>query len=194
MFSTDQPKVAKIARSSTEGFAKVAGFAIASANQKFYSMGEICDSIAKDGADSVYLARHQREGLTQVLDYDPFIHHEITKWQGDPARWENVAFRRFLTIPGLGLVKAGFLIQLTLGRIGCLDTHNITKYGIKPSVVAWRKYYTWKHVDNYINTCRNLGGAEYLWNTWCAGIANRYPDKFASPSAVSSYHWEVLEC
>ena len=36
----------------------------------------------------------------------------------------------FLQVPGFALVKAGFACQIFAGSVGCIDTHNVTLYGI----------------------------------------------------------------
>jgi hypothetical protein len=95
-----------------------------------------------------------------------------------------------LAVPGLGIPKAGFVLQLVCGRVGCMDSHNMRKFALSPkdfrasgSINA-----VTKRVDAYINVCQKVGGCEYLWNQWCEFIAEKYPDKFSSADHVSQVH------
>lgn len=97
-------------------------------------------------------------------------------------------------IPGFGVPKAGFASQLIHGSGGCLDVHNLRMYnitdnfnvnGVSPGLKA-------KRIDNYVQICKNLGGAKKLWDTWCTFVANKYPQHFASPEVVSQLHVDCL--
>ena len=77
--------------------------------------------------------------------------------------------------PGLGLAKGGFVAQLVFGVSGCLDTHNIARYGLDPKIVAARKVKRFetarKRAAAYNAACVQLGGCESLWDSWCEYVA-----------------------
>jgi hypothetical protein len=45
----------------------------------------------------------------------------------DEERWEDMMVK-FASMPGVQPVKAGFMVQLAFGQLGCLDTHNVAMY------------------------------------------------------------------
>ena len=99
-------------------------------------------------------------------------------------------------VPGLGLVKAGFLIQLTYGLSACLDTHNMQRFNIKPkSFDHFKRLKTAKtrhrKVKAYHNLCNRSGGTEKIWDTWCAYVADKYL-KYKTADEVSQLHCSAL--
>ena len=98
--------------------------------------------------------------------------------------------------PGLGLPKAGFVIQLALGKIGCLDSHNMERFGLSPSTFKFGSNATIslkrKKAQLYIDTCEKLGGCEYLWNTWCNYLADINPNKYNNGFHVSKLHQDFI--
>lgn len=101
----------------------------------------------------------------------------------------------FSRIDGIGLAKAGFIVTLIAGSVGCLDTHNITRLNLKASVFfvstkATDKLRT-KKIKLYIATCAKYG-SEWLWDSWCQFIAIKYPERWTDTSHVSYVHFEYL--
>ena len=106
----------------------------------------------------------------------------------------------FLEIPGFGLPKAGFCVQLVAGKAGCLDVHNIRKY--LPEEDARKGTPSWlqtsgnsidtkrKKAIKYLNLCNDIGGARFLWNQWCNHIASEPWAKYVFPTGndVSEVH------
>ena len=106
----------------------------------------------------------------------------------------------FLEIPGFGLPKAGFCVQLVAGKAGCLDVHNIRKY--LPDEDARKGTPSWlqtsgnsidskrKKAIKYLNLCDDIGGARFLWNQWCNHIASEPWAKYVFPTGndVSEVH------
>ena len=79
--------------------------------------------------------------------------------------------------PGLGVAKGGFVAQLVFGVSGCIDSHNVQRFGIDPKVVAPRKVKRFetarKHAAAYNAAVAKLGGTEALWDSWCEFVASR---------------------
>lgn len=95
-------------------------------------------------------------------------------------------------MPGLGLVKSGFVLQMIWQVAGCLDSRNVQQFGLSigqynltksplsPAVKRERAY-------RYIAECDLLGGTEYLWNNWCLGVAAT-SSHYQSAEEVSREH------
>ena len=101
----------------------------------------------------------------------------------------------FLTIPGIGLAKAGFCCQLFAGCVGCIDRHNIRRLRLPPNILTFNKKAAattrQKRIEAYVDACQKRG-CKWLWNSWCKLIAKKYPDKFPNAEAVSFVHLGYL--
>lgn len=100
---------------------------------------------------------------------------------------------------GLGLAKAGFLLQLTFGLSGCIDTHNARRYGVdmaartfriedRPTKPATRL----AKAKRYNALVETMGGTESLWDTWCEYVAANQADFYNDADHVSRLHIEAL--
>ena len=100
------------------------------------------------------------------------------------------------SINGIGIVKAGFVLQLCLGKVGCLDVHNLRRFGLSPTAFKMGKvkYDTaLGKAKLYIKICEDLGGCEYLWDSWCNLLAEKYPNKYKDGQHVSRLHQEYIK-
>ena len=90
--------------------------------------------------------------------------------------------RDYLAVPGLGLVKAGFAVQLLIGEAGCMDMHNLARFGIEERefVIPARRdpveqlAVIDEAIEHYLYTCEAYGGSEKLWDGWCRFVAETY--------------------
>jgi len=93
-------------------------------------------------------------------------------------------------VPGLGLPKAGFLVQLLRGDVGCLDTVNIALYSVNAEAFSRYKQRSAhgraRALLAYVKLCDKLGGAERLWDVWCAHVGAR--DTWKGAEHVSLAH------
>ena len=101
------------------------------------------------------------------------------------------------TVPGLGLAKAGFVVQLTRGMVGCVDGHNAAAYDVKLNQLTFPKgRITLKAQQHklkaYVNLTKAIGGSEFMWQQWCVLMAGKYPEQYASAKAVSNQHVQTL--
>lgn len=112
---------------------------------------------------------------------------------------ERAFMRQWIKVPGLGLPKAGFVMQLTCGKGGCLDMHNVERYGLDARVwtvpkrvnVADQMQAIDDTINLYLSTCRLCGGVSYLWNEWCRILAAKV-GTYQGPEDVSRRHIEYL--
>ena len=99
-------------------------------------------------------------------------------------------------IPNIGLVKAGFILQLCLGKVGCIDCHNALKFDV--DLTKFKLNYTnrlatkIKKAQQYIELCEQAGGSRKLWNGWCKTIATKYPNHFDNANDVSRVHADAI--
>lgn len=186
MFATHQPQIEHYARESVAHYANTLLFVRLSVRRKLYDVKPLLDDVRQRGPEELrdnvsrtfYAALHRKKYHLYHLTY----HERVTD--------RELMLELIRLLPGIGIVKAGFILQLTRGRVGCLDTHNLKRFGLNRrtfradgtfAVVAGR-------VDLYLTLCESLGGAQWLWDTWCEYVAGLYPTMFHSAEDVSKYH------
>ena len=162
MYKTEQPKIAQLASESENGYRAAVLFAITSANMHFAELQQAMEDIKENGNRSIWLYGSKIKGYDILWDDTPFIHETIALWQTNPKHYARGALKYFLQYPGLGLVKAGFVVHMLLGEIGCLDTHNAIHFNIPAKVYRARQIYTESTIDRYIETCNKCGTTEQL--------------------------------
>jgi hypothetical protein len=197
MYADHQPAIAAFGRADPENFAKVITFALCSIRMplgeavldiKYAWRGEACRSIFGAKLDGM---REIRQNARMYYEQC-----EDAWFRSDNA--EDELLHIFQTIPCLGPAKAGFCAQMLYGVSGCLDTHNLQRFGIGERQFRGReaKYaaitYSRK-ITEYNRLCAKLGGTAYLWDTWCEYLANRDPVNYRDADYVSSLHLSPLK-
>jgi len=103
----------------------------------------------------------------------------------------------FKPVTGLGLVKAGFLIQLAFGEIGCIDSRNMEQFGINRNTLRYAKTTSkairLRKADNYIKLCASIGSCSFLWDNWCNELALNNPERYKSGHFVSAEHERLIK-
>lgn len=134
------------------------------------------------------------DGLVWLLETDE---EEVASYAASFVASNDVvdAMDLALTLPGLGMVKAGFLCQLYGHPVGCIDSHNADVFNV--SVDRFRVVKTHlastriRKIHEYIDLCGHLGGADYLWDHWCAYLSSLYRS-VGGPASVSGDHVNLV--
>jgi hypothetical protein len=183
MYTDEQPIISQFARQSPTNFRKVATFVLCTIRMPLLDAaddtpkawaGEPCRSMFghKHGAFA-YLERHG-DDLWYELEYLYTL-----------GASENAMLRVISQVPGIGLAKGGFILQLCYGVSGCLDSHNLERFQIKES--RYKKKLAKGRLEEYNDLCARLGGPAYLWDTWCEYLAAR-DGRYLSAREVSRLH------
>ena len=197
MYKTHQPRISKYALKSADNMAKVMYMVSLSIQQPWHSVGKQLQDVMTVGRKSRflwgskgklydYVQKHKAELFVALHDYK----------KGRMTLAELLV--RFAEVDGLLFVKAGFVLQLCLGEVGCLDIHNLRMYGVNPADFKYGKNATLetklRKAELYIAMCEKLGGSEKLWDTWCDNLANnpRCKKYFTSKHHVSRVHHQFL--
>jgi hypothetical protein len=96
-------------------------------------------------------------------------------------------------VPGLGIVKAGFALQLMGYDVACLDTRNIKREGRNPRAFrsdgearkagpAFKK-----KIARYLSEVE--GRAQEYWDAWCQDVAS---DIGITAAEVSGLHLAII--
>lgn len=174
-----------------QGFADVVTFVIATQNQHFYRVGSIIDTLRTDGLDAAkQLTGAQKRGIAHIHNHAAYY---VNSLRGLEHGYLDAlaTFKLLLEIPQIGIVKAGFITQLALGKFGCLDRHNLKMLGL--DIHTFQRVPTstealTQRLTVYMHTCHALGSSAQLYDNWCRLIALKYPQHFMDAEDVSYHH------
>ena len=186
MFKIDQPKIAEWAWESEENLIDVMLFVRVTIRRHFFLVPQVMETWRQDGVQA--LRRPQdRDAL-------PSIQHVVHIIRRDMSPRE--ALLTCLRIKGIGIVKAGFIVQLLYGEVGCLDRHNMEWFHVKPRQFSMDSHTSFqtvqRKVDLYIAVCKAIGTAEFLWDHWCTAMATEKPHIYKNGGFVSFMHVKAI--
>lgn len=185
MFATDQKQIAEYAWESPEHIQDVLVFVRLTIRQHFRNVPLLMNHYRQSG-NLDFHGSLSRKAYPEIV----LASHEIYREQSRYREDSRSLLERILLIPGLGIVKSGFAVQLLNGQIGCLDVHNLRRFGLSKGMFCGSG--SWvvviKRIDLYLALCEQIGGAQYLWDSWCEYIAAKYPKVYTNGEAVSRLH------
>jgi hypothetical protein len=167
-------------------------FVLATIQQQLETVPVIVSDFDSLGAASRFAFGSKAKGIDYINANIATLYADAMAAKSDPVELLNV----FLRVPGLGLVKGGFAAQIFANSVGCIDTHNITLYGIPLSALRYDN----KLLDKtkaakrarYVGLCDGLGGSASLWSRWCDYLAELRPNNWIDGAEVSRFHVEVI--
>lgn len=160
-------------RADPDTFARGVTFAFLSIRTQFPRVAEQMRQVDAAGHKAQALWGYKRGA------YDYLRKNKFSLWGAMlEARLPENALEIVSAVPGIGIVKAGFVAQMMGFDIGCLDTRNIQRLGLNPR--EWRS-----DGEPYKNTLAfkrkiaryveyTYGRAEELWDDWCTDVAGVY--------------------
>ena len=191
-------------QASPKQMEQVIAFVFASIRVQTFLLPKYMKEWRKRGLKSSWIWGNKRTGLTYVRKHRDDLHKRamaIIK-----AKKKNMAedlIMLFLEVPGLGIPKSAFVVQLLTGSTGCLDVHNIRKYmpGVDaskgtPSIlqtsgntipVKRRKVQAYQKIVS--DTC----GSMVWWINWCNHIGILQAKYFNGGHEVSQLHVECIQ-
>jgi len=195
MYKTHNKRINTYALKSPENMANVVLMVSQSIQQVWAGVGKQMQDIEANGLDSVFLKNQTKRKLYIELHERKrelwLALHDYRKGRIDLPDLLCL----FQSIHGLGFVKAGFVLQLCTGEVGCLDIHNLRMYGVKATdflVSATATTATKRRkAELYIATCEKLGGSASLWDVWCEALAS---NKRCGHLYTSKHHVSRLHC
>ena len=191
MFTTHQKSIGRWGRKSPDNTSWIIAMVLLSIQQHWDQIGNQLIDLKENGLDCKYLFASKRLGWDYVVANKKELHEAIYS-RNLPMAEKLLAVA---SIPNIDLIKAGFVLQLCIGKVGCLDVHNLRRFGLKPQAF---KTYGLKYdtalgkAKLYVKVCEDLGGCEYLWNSWCDLLAEKYPNKYKNGQHVSRLHKDYV--
>lgn len=193
MYDQHVPRINAAMRACPDTFARGVMFAVLSARTKFPSIKMQLQDLEQKKEKSSHLFSWKL-GAYEYLQANKAHLWERTCNAPDTftAMWE------LTRIPGLGLVKAAFVLQFLGHDIACLDTRNVKREGRNPRAYETRGTAGTNSnrknspafralIHRYI--AETSGRSLELWDAWCADVADTY---LMSPKAVSAIHLVIV--
>ena len=165
MFAEHQPQIEEYAMQSPDHVADVGYFVLATIQQQFSVVRESYWDMKDKGLDSKFAWGSKSAGMERIQAtknsiYKDMFGHSLS---------QSELLLCVASIPGFGLVKAGFYIQMCTGSMGCLDVHNLKRFGLDSKTFKVPETLTWdtalRKADFYLETIHKFGGSEYLWDS-----------------------------
>tara|TARA_R110002012_G_scaffold59544_2_gene155896 strand:- start:37 stop:696 length:660 start_codon:yes stop_codon:yes gene_type:complete len=199
MFSRDNLMIQKYADQGPIQTVMAVIFVIASIRTFTWLLPDMLDNYRDKGMKAFNnLMPKQKEGIKYVMKNKEWLYNLVQSYKAGDIYPEEflITLQR---IPCIGLVKAGFIMQLTTGEAGCLDCHNLKQYDVdentfkvngkdkgKMTAASFNK------ARKYLAVCKEIGGSEVLWNNWCDLVAEKYPKHFEAGDDVSWLHSNAI--
>ncbi len=197
MFKQDQARIERWCK-NPDKLLTVGTMVLASIRMQWVGVGTQMESIRELGVDSGCLWGFKKDGYVYLRDNRKALYKHVRDYRAGKM-WLDDLMREFVKVPGLGLPKAGFLCQLLVGRSGCLDMHNVDRFGLdaKAWMIRPRKdpAAQLRELDDkislYLKLIEACGGTEKLWDEWCEHLNDRW-SVFHNADDVSRRHWIYL--
>lgn len=190
MYRTDIHPIRDFGHTSPLHLAAMITMALLSIRQPFRTVERQMQHVRLNGENSGYLWGFKRAGYNYALDNALDIHSNIVGCTSPEA-----AIEALIEVPGLGLAKAGFVAQMLGFDVGCIDSRNASRLGLRRKhsrIDKWRpEHVRLNAISKYVAMCQRLGGAERLWDDWCEDISR--DEFFLTPDRVSRYHLDCLK-
>lgn len=184
-YAAHQPVIECGMRECPETFKRGITFALLSIRQAIENVPPMLADVEERRTESVYLFGFKRDGYRHAELRGRELWARVCAIpKTDPAG----AIVALAEVPGLGVVKAGFVAQMLGFDVACLDSRNVAREGLKPR--AWRtdgRRVSRRKAEAYV---RQTGGrAQELWDTWCDDVAAA---RGRSGEEVSALHLAIV--
>lgn len=186
MYAAHVPAISNGMRSSREIFERGVMFAMLSIRTAVVTVPSQLDDVWAERADSKYLLGWKRDGYRHLVLNSPRLWRELC---AVPLSEPEAAMRLLITVPGLGIVKAGFVAQLMGFDVACLDSRNAEREGTNPKRYKINKGTPAfeRAIKAYI--AETEGRAAEYWDAWCDYVAADYK---VTGLAISELHLAIL--
>jgi len=199
MYDTHNPMVRRHAQANAKNLEQVIAFVFASIRVQTSMLPRMMKEFRKRGVKSSWIWGNKRTGIDYVRKHRQDLFDRMTSiLRAKKANCALELMMLFLEVPGLGLPKAGFVVQLVAGKSGCMDVHNLRRY--LPNEDSSKGTPSWLQTSGnsdktkrikasaYLELVDESGGTRKMWNGWCTHLQILYPHHFKTPDDVSALH------
>lgn len=216
MFDTHNPVINEYMQSNYKNMVDGIMFVVLSVKTPFHTMQKQMEDYRVNGVNSKYVWGFKRQTLEYLQENGKDLYDELMDLssrkqfysEGQPIKFKG---RQILShrdkqmmlvltdVPGLGVVKAGFVMQMMFGRVGCIDVHNQRRlYSVNPKDLQFVKnakdHTKLVKIVNYVNICKHNNSTQRLWDHWCTLLTDKRCNKgrFTCGEDVSAFHVTAL--
>ncbi len=180
MYCEHVPAIAAYMRATPDNFMRGALFALLSIRQRFVTVPRQLVDVEKRGEKSAFLFGSKLNAYRYLKRHKRDLFAVCT---GEDTR---AALLAMSSVPGFGVIKAAFVLQLAGHDVACLDSQNIERERRNPReyrTIPNRKGKAWANkVDRYLS---DTGGkARHYWDAWCDYVGPQYNMSGEECSAV----------
>ena len=128
MYSVHAKAIQDYAQKSSDNLADVIIMVVLSIQQPWKNVGLQMADVKLNGRASKFLWGNKGRTYEYVMKRKGFIFNQFLAVVNSNKSDSDKAYSLmniFLRIDGLGMVKAGFVCQLSAGLVGCIDRQNI---------------------------------------------------------------------
>lgn len=188
LFKRDALRLVEASRENPGVIFRIIIMTLLSIRQPWYRVPEQFDDVFGRGRNSSYLFGFKRAGYDYAYNNMAHLHGAVKNYDGNLER----LIVEFMKVPGLGLAKASFVAQMTVGDGACLDSHNLRRIGLDASFTRLDKSRPEEvlcdRVAIYNEFWTKYGDSSYWWDTWCEALASSNPNRYSSADEVSAIH------
>ena len=199
MYQLHNPMVRQFSQQSARNLELTIAFVFSTIRVQTSRLPELMAEYRKRGLKSSWIWGNKRAGLAYTKKHRNLLFMRMMRiLKAKKKDCDLELLMLFLEIPGLGLPKAGFVVQLVAGKAGCMDVHNLRKYlpDVDASIGTPNYFQTSGNSDatklrkaiEYLDLTKSIGGAKVMWNEWCTDRSSDYPKHFPTPFDVSEVH------
>jgi hypothetical protein len=196
MYADDQMEIEMWATRSQRNTQEVGLMVLLSIRMQWVGVGTQMQKVRN--GDLTPLWGFKRDGYNYLIKNSAHLYQRAQACRKGNI-WIEDLVREYLKVPGLGIAKAGFVVQLLTGAAGCLDMHNVARFGLTPDEWSVRKYVDPvkqlqeidSRIEHYLELIDACGGSEQLWDEWCMHLANKV-STFEDADDVSRRHVTYL--
>lgn len=216
MFKDHNPVINEYMQANAQQMIDGIMFVVLSVKTPFHTMAQQMQDYRANGGDSKYVWGFKRQTYDYLQEHGQDLYDELMDLRtrtefyskGQPIKfrgrqiWHHRDKQMMLCltdVPGLGVVKAGFVMQMMFGRVGCIDVHNQRRlYSVDAKSLQLTKAAKddtkLVKIDAYVNICKKNNSTQRLWDQWCEQLTDKRCNKgrFASGNDVSAYHVHAL--
>ena len=191
-------------QTSAKHLEQLIAFVFASIRVQTFLLPKFMKEWRKRGLKSSWMWGNKRTGLTYVRKHrDDLYARAMSIIKAKKADADHDLIMLFLEVPGLGIPKSAFVVQLLTGKAGCMDVHNIKRY--MPEVDASKGTPGFlqtsgnnldtksRKVYQYLDIVDEAGGSVNMWINWCNLIGLKQDCHFTGGADVSALHQECLQ-
>lgn len=207
MFKDHNPIINEYMQDNHEQMSMGIMFVVLSVKTPFHTMKRQMEDYKVNGVNSKYVWGFKIDTHNYLQDHGKELYDDLMQLWMTPKKEfggtqdlkDAAMLLRLVQVPGLAAVKAGFVMQMMFGRVGCMDVHNLRRFRkVDPKDFSFshmaKPETKFKKLMNYVSLCKVNRSTEKLWDSWCEQLVYKPCNRgrFVDGNQVSQMHVAAL--